>query len=34
MCGAELNVHRCDCKPVPDPRFAVLDVLKGGDPAE
>ncbi len=33
-CGADQNVERCDCKPASDPRFAVLDVLKGGDPAE
>jgi uncharacterized protein len=30
MCGADLNVERCDCRPATDSRFAVLDVLKGG----
>jgi uncharacterized protein len=34
MCGADLNVERCGCRPLADSRFAVLDVLKGGDPAE
>ncbi len=33
-CGADLNFESCGCVPVTDSRFAVLDVLKGGDPAE
>jgi len=31
MCGVDFNSEQCDCKPVVDPRFAVLDVLKSID---
>lgn len=31
ICGANRNLDACDCKPVRDPRFAVLDVLKTTD---
>jgi uncharacterized protein len=34
MCGVDLNTESCNCRPVADSRFAVLDVLKGGDQAE
>lgn len=28
-CGADLNQGPCDCRPEPDPRWAVLEQLKG-----
>jgi DUF177 domain-containing protein len=31
VCGADLNVEVCDCKTPVDPRFAVLDALRGTD---
>jgi uncharacterized protein len=31
MCGADLNEETCDCKPLGDPRFAVLDALRSVD---
>lgn len=33
-CGADRNLEPCACKPATDPRFAVLDVLKGADAGE
>ncbi len=30
VCGADRNVEPCDCPPAQDPRWAALDVLRGG----
>lgn len=29
-CGADRNLEPCDCEPPADPRWAALDVLRGG----
>lgn len=30
LCGSDRNVEPCDCEPPADPRWAALDVLRGG----
>ncbi len=33
-CGANRNTETCDCSPATDPRWAALDALRDGDPAD